>query len=73
MPFSLTSHLYIMGRDYVSGIDVLRGGVCNVPKGKYFPGSIGNVIEVSALLETNCINFETQITVLFILQWCKNC
>lgn len=43
------------------------------PKGKYFPGNIGNVIELSALLETNCINFETQVTVLFILQWCKNC
>lgn len=39
MPFSLTSHLYIMGRDYVlrGGIDVLRGGVCNVPKRKILP------------------------------------
>lgn len=41
-----------------------------MPKGKHF---LGNVIELSTLLETDCVNCDTQVTILFTLQQCKNC
>ena len=58
-----------MGKDCVRGNAVLGGGVLNVPKGKHF---LGDVIELSTLLE-DCVNCETQVTILFTLQQCKNC
>lgn len=43
-----------------------------MPKGKYFLVDVGNVIELSTLLETHCSNCETHVMILFIPQQCKN-